>query len=260
MRTSGNRIAEPGSQWGEGVRVFGSPEREHFVLAHASLIKHIAHRIQSRLPSSIDLSDLVNDGVLGLIDAIDRFDPGRGVPFGAFAELRIRGAILDSLRARDFAPRSLRRKVREMESAIRSAQLRLGRPPDDEELAAELAVAENQVSGLRSSRERTRTVSMEPRLTETLSEAWVDAFALDPFEETSRREVRRRLAQLILELPERERLIVGLYYEKALTMKEIGSILGITESRICQLHTRVVKDLRVRLERLLSAVRGHRES
>src|SRR5439155_22711600 len=130
------------------------------------------------------------------------------------------------------------------------------RTPDDEELAAEMGVAEDDLAGLRRDHDRTRPVCAEPRSTGLPLEAFIDPHAPDPFEEASQKQVQHRLAELVLELPARERLIVGLYYEKELTMKEIGVVLDITESRICQLHTRVVKDLRVRLERLMS-VTGH---
>jgi RNA polymerase sigma factor for flagellar operon FliA len=259
IRAGGSRRTKSNPEWRDAVRICGSPDREHFVLAHASLIRCIAHRIQSRLPSSIELSDLVNDGVLGLIDAINRFDPARGVIFGAFAEPRIRGAILDSLRARDVAPRSLRRKVREMESASRRAQLRLGRTPDDEELADELGLAEDDIAELRRDRDRTLPASAGPWPMEMSLETFIDPHAPDPFDEASQKQVQGRLAELVLDLPERERSIIGLYYEKELTMKEIGAVFDITESRICQLHTRLVKDLRARLKRLMS-VTGQGES
>jgi len=237
------RAANPAAEWREEVRTFGSTEREQFVLAHAPLVRFIAQRILQRLPASVELSDLVSEGVVGLIEAIERFDPSRGVKFGSFAESRIRGAILDSLRARDVASRSLRRKLREMDSAALRAEKRLGRAPEDEEVAEEMGVDSPYVANLRRDRESARAVSNDPRLTETDATDGLYSQEPDPFERLSESELQERLVEEIEALPEREQLILSLYYEQGLTMKEIGQTLGITESRICQIHARTAKDL-----------------
>lgn len=252
-------VTSQASEWGEEVRVFGSPERERFVLAHAPLVRSIAQRILVRLPSSVELSDLVSDGVVGLIEAIERFDPARGVRFGSFAEARIRGAILDSLRARDVASRSLRRKLREMDSAALRAERRLGRAPGDDEVAEELGVDSPYVSNLRRDRETTRSVSSDPRLSETLPSAGFYSQEPDPFERVSEAEVLNRLVEEVEDLPAREQMILGLYYEQGLTMKEIGQTLGITESRICQIHTRTVKELGKKLRTHITPAPAGRE-
>jgi RNA polymerase sigma factor for flagellar operon FliA len=248
-----SKVESAAPRWDERVRVFGSEQREAFVLAHAPLVRFIAQRILFRLPSSVELQDLVNEGVVGLIEAIERYDPGRGVRFGSFAEVRIRGAILDSLRARDVASRSLRRRLREMDSAAQRAEQRLGRAPGTEEVAEELGVESPYVSNLRRDRETTRSVSADPRLTESTEEAGIASPAPGPFDQLSQIEVQERLAEEIQALDPRDRTILGLYYEKELTLKEIGLVLGITESRVCQIHTRAVKDLRKKL-------RGHLEA
>lgn len=247
------RVANPAAEWSEGVRDFGSPEREQFVLAHALLVRFIAQRILQRLPASVELADLVSEGVVGLIEAIERFDPSRGVRFGSFAESRIRGAILDSLRARDVAPRSLRRKLREMDSASKRAERRLGRAPEDEEVAEEMGVDSPYVSNLRRDRESTREVSNDGRLTDDGPADSLSSPDPDPFERLSELEMRERLAEEIDALSERERVILSLYYEQGLTMKEIGQTLGITESRICQIHARTTKDLGRKLHRHMTA-------
>lgn len=245
-------------EWDEGVRLPGSSQRERFVLAHAPLVRAIAQRILQRLPSTVELADLVNEGVVGLIEAIERFDSARGARFGSFAEARIRGAILDSLRARDIASRSLRRKLKEMESALQSAEQRLGRTPDDGEVAEELGVDSQYVSNLRRDRESTRRLEVDPRSHETVADAGLYAQTLDPFEALCEAEIHERLAEEVAALPERERRILGLYYEEELTMKETGQILGITESRICQIHTRTVRDLQSTLGGQLTVARSPR--
>jgi RNA polymerase sigma factor for flagellar operon FliA len=243
----------PDTEWRDSVRAFGTPERERFVLAHAPMVRFIAQRILQRLPSSVELSDLVNDGVVGLIEAIERYDPARGVRFASFAESRVRGAILDSLRARDLASRSLRRRLRELDSAAQRAEQRLGRAAGEEEVAEELGVDPPYVSNLLRDRESTRTVATDPRLSETAASAGLYSQDPDPFETLSGDELKDRMTEEVERLPERDRMILSLYYEQELTMKEIGKVLGITESRICQIHTRTMRELERRLRHHLGA-------
>lgn len=234
-------------EWSDGVRVPGTAERERFVLAHAPLVRYVAQRIVARLPSSVEVADLVNDGLVGLIEALERFDPSRGVRFSTFAEARVRGAILDALREQDSAPRALRRQLRALDSAALRAEQQLGRAPDDDDLAREMGVSRAEVSRLRRDREAARPAPVDARDGGTLPAIDPPSVAPDPFEQVSSAELLSRVADLIAELPERERLILGLYYEKGLTLKEIGEVLRVTESRICQIHTRTVRALRDRL-------------
>lgn len=238
---------EDALQWREGIRVHGSPERERFVLAHAPLVRYVAQRILSRLPSSVELQDLVNDGLVGLMEAIDRFDPGRGIRFGSFAEARVRGAILDALRERDAASRSLRRKLRELDAATARVEQRLGRAPSDEELSGELRITTQELQRLRSDRECARAVPGDPRIDEASAEAGFPSRSPNPFELVSDAELLARLERLVGELPERERLILSLYYHEGLTLKEIGALLSVTESRVCQIHTKSLRSLGERM-------------
>lgn len=231
------------AEWSEKVRVRGSLERERFVLVHAPMVRYIAQRILSRLPSSVELADLVNDGLVGLIEAIERFDPARGVRFGSFADQRVRGAILDALRARDMASRSLRRRLRALDSAVQKLEQQLGRAPKDEELAVEMGVDAASIADLRRDRENARPASSDARTSETAQESGLYSTSPDPFERLSEIEMQDKLTHLIDDLPPRDKTILGLYYEQGLTMKEIGEVLGITESRVCQIHTRTVKAL-----------------
>lgn len=221
----------------------GTPERERFVLAHAPLVRYVAQRIVSRLPSTVEICDLINDGIVGLIEAIDRFEPSRGIRFSSFAESRVRGAILDALRDRDAASRSLRRKIRALDSASARVEQRLGRAPGDDDVAVEMGVSREDVARVRRDRESARRAPIDLRMSETSATAGLYSDAPDPFESASSAELVGRLAGLIADLPPRERLILGLYYEEGLTMKEIGQSLSVTESRVCQIHTRTVHAL-----------------
>ena len=244
--TTKEHAGREGPEWSAAVRMPGSAERERFILAHAPLVRYVAQRILARLPSSVDVADLVNDGLVGLIEALDRFDPSRGVRFSSFAESRVRGAILDALREKDSAPRSLRRKLRALDSATLRAEQQLGRAPGDDELARELGVSRDEVARLRRDREAARPATVDARDGATAT-VELPCTAPDPFEQVSLAELQARAVRLIGELPQRERLILGLYYEKGLTMKEIGEVLSVTESRVCQIHTRTVRSLGERL-------------
>src|SRR5258705_165783 len=156
------RATNPAAEWRDEGRTFGSTQREQVVLAHAPLVRFIAQRVLQRPPAPVQLSDLVSEGVVGLIEAIERFDPARGVRFGSFAESRIRGAILDSLRARDVASRSLRRKLREMDSAALRAEKRLGRAPEDDDVAEEMGVESPYIPSLRRDPQAARAGSKRP--------------------------------------------------------------------------------------------------
>jgi RNA polymerase sigma factor for flagellar operon FliA len=229
--------------------------RERLIVHYAPLVKYVAGRLGAGLPQTVEQADLVSGGMFGLMDALDRFDPVRQVKFETFAIPRIRGAILDELRAMDWVPRSVRFKARELEKATADLEARLKRPPTDEEIAAHLGIGLDElrqvltqisfVSVMALEEATTSDEEGEPRsLLDTLS----DAATADPTEELEGREMRVMLADAINSLSEREKLVVTLYYFEGLTLSEIGEVLGVTESRVCQIHTKVVGGLRRTLD------------
>ena len=229
--------------------------RERLILHYSPLVKYVAGRIGSGLPSSVELSDLVSYGIFGLIDAIEKFEPERAVKFESYAMTRIRGAILDGLRANDWIPRSLRHKARDVQNAYAALQSRLHRTPTEAEVAAELGVTETQLHAIVQQLSYVNVVALDEFLTPSgdggtglsLRETLADVHAEDPVAAAEAVEVRRLLASAIAALPPREQTVVTLYYYEHLKLAEIGRVLGVTESRVCQLHTRAVLQLRARL-------------
>ncbi|NMA55665.1 MAG: FliA/WhiG family RNA polymerase sigma factor [Firmicutes bacterium] len=245
---------------------------EHLVKKYAPLVKHVAGRLCLTLPAHVEYDDLVGSGVFGLLTAIERFEPKRGIKFETFAANRVRGAILDSLRAADWAPRSLRRRERELARAYGVVERRLGRPATAEEVSAELGIDKKELYKLEGHISQASFLSLDAPLQVTEEGELVSlgmkipAAEGDPPQELEKKEKRRLLAQAVEALPDRERLVVTLYYYEDLNIKEIAQILDVTESRISQLHTRALLRLRGHLicyetelnlaERSLSG-RGH---
>ena len=213
--------------------------RNRLVLQYAPLVKYVAGRMRTRLPDNVDPDDLVSDGVLGLMDAIERFEPDRGLSFQTFAVPRIRGAIIDGMRAMDFVPRSVRDKLRVLQRAQLALEERLERQPTDEELSAESGLPVQQLRDLLKQ--------------SSSSHANLDDFDLaDEFSTAAEQvvedgDVSASLMKVVEELSERDRIIIALYYFEGLTLAEIGQVLGVTESRISQVHRRVTTTLRTRL-------------
>lgn len=240
--------------WREFLQVRARAQRERLLEYYAPLVRGVGAKLAVRLPSSIELADLVQSGTFGLMDAVDRYEPARGVRFEGYAAQRVRGAMLDELRAQDWVPRTVRARTREVERARDAVALRLGRPATDRELAAELGI------GLRALRMATRPLHMVSvdRLDDEMSgagtavEVLVDDSAPDPVLAAVRRETIRELCAAVAQLGERDRLVLRMYYLENRTLAEIGGLLGVTESRVCQLHTRVVARLRGRLEQALA--------
>ena len=231
-------------------------EREQLILDHMPQIKYIAQRISTKLPSHVELNDLVSAGVLGLLDAIEKFDSSRGVKFKTYAELRVKGAILDSLRNLDWAPRSLRKKSKDLERAHKELEQRMGRPATDQELCVELNLSLeefheliDQIKGLNLGSFHEIASQEDDRNSEPLVKYVPDAPQLDPFFVFEKSELRNILATAIDSLPKKERLVVSLYYFDELTMKEIGKVLGVNESRISQLHTKAMLRMRTKLRK-----------
>ncbi len=240
-----------------------SQEREALIVEHLSLIKHVAHRVATRLPASVEIGDLVNAGVLGLLDAVDKFEPDRGVKFKTYAELRVRGAIIDSLRTLDWAPRSLRRRGRDLERAYGELEQKLGRPATDEEVSS--ALGENledfhalldQLNGLSIG---SFDDSFQQDDNDTLINYYPDDGSNDPHHRFEAAELTQLLAGAIEALPEKERLVLSLYYYEELTMKEIGGLLGVNESRVSQLHSKATLRLRGKLRKAIPNVEAAME-
>jgi RNA polymerase sigma factor FliA len=223
--------------------------RDRLVVHYTPLLRAVAHRLGSALPSYVEVADLVQCGVFGLIDAVERFDRERSPRFESYAVPRIRGAILDELRAQDGVPRTVRGHVRELERAQERLEGRLQRAATDAELAEELGL---QVQEVRALGRQVQLISVEA-LDESsggVSEVLADDGAPDPMAVVQASEMLRQLAFAVAQLEERDRDVVRLYYLENRTLAEIGRLLGVTESRVCQLHTRLVGRLRGRLEEL----------
>ncbi len=214
--------------------------RNRLVLQYSPLVKYVAGRLRARLPESVEYADLVSDGIIGLMEAIDRFEPERGLTFQTFAVPRIRGAMVDALRGLDWVPRSVRDKVRDIETAQRVLEARLGRVPEDPEIAAELGISVRALRELYAKVAFTSVATMEDlELADDLSAA-----ATQEIEDDQAKDV---LLRVVGELPERDQVIIALYYFEGLTLSEIGRVLGVTESRVSQLHSRATMVLRTRL-------------
>ncbi len=234
----------------------GDPHaRERLVVAYSPLVKYVSGRMASGLPAHVEEADLISYGLVGLINAIERFDLGREIKFETYAITRIKGAIIDELRSLDWVPRSVRSRARDIEKANARLENRLQRPPTDEEMAAELGipVQEFQDSLLQISNSTVAaldelwTVSDSSGDQVSLLDTLHDPDAPDPAAALDQADLKDRVADAIARLPEREKLVVALYYYENLTLREIGEVLGVTESRVSQLHTKAVLRLRSRL-------------
>ena len=238
----------------EPSEVAEDENRNALIMEGVPLVKFIAHRIANRVPSNVDVDDLINSGIKGLIEAADRFEPGRNVKFKTYAEQRIRGAILDNLRGLDWVPRGLRSKQKDIEGAYQALEQRHGRAATDEEVAEYLGVS---LDDLHKSLDELKgvTLGLFADTGETLDgESFIsfvpDPDAEDPYVKLHKKEIYDILKESIKELPPKERKIVQTYYFEELTMKEIGTLLNITESRVSQLHTKAMLKLRAKLRNL----------
>lgn len=226
--------------------------RDRLVLHYAPLVKYVAGRVGTGLPSHVEVSDLIQSGIFGLVDAIEKFEPERGLKFETYAMQRIRGAILDDLRAQDWVPRSVRSRARDVERALERLEARLQRTATDAELAAELELSTEELRDLLAQLQMTSVVALDDLIgsgsaAASLVETLRDDRAEDPMAALVDRDSRRQLAEAVERLSDRDRIVVTLYYFENLTLAEIGKVLGVTESRVCQLHTRAVLRLRSKL-------------
>ena len=230
---------------------FDRNNREQIIKDYVPLVKFVAHRIASRLPSHVELDDLINSGILGLMDAIEKFEPARNIKFKTYAELRIKGAILDGLRDLDWVPRSLRRKKKDIEGAYHSLEQAMGRAATDEEVATHLGMPleelHKNLDDLKGVTLGTFVEVGEDGEGESLISFVADPDAEDPHQIFQSSEIKDILRDAMDLLPKKERFVVQLYYFDELTMKEIGTLLNITESRVSQLHTKAMLRLRGKL-------------
>lgn len=247
-RATTTRAAKPAAE-------SASETRDRLVMEHVGLVKSMAQRLAMRLPAQVEVSDLVSVGVLGLIDAAGRYKPGLGVPFDAFARRRVQGAMLDSLRDLDWAPRSLRRMRRDVDGAMANLRRKLSREPEEAEIAAEMGMT---VGDYEKTIQQLRTLDIGAiRSLDAPTEDGTSRLELcvDPTEgvvtQLERKELRVHLAKAIEQLPDRERQILALYFEEELTLAEIGEVIGVGESRVSQLRSLALARLRTLLRESL---------
>ena len=230
-------------------------KRERLIMEYAPLVKYIANRIAMRLPPHIDVNDLINAGIIGLIDAIEKFDPSKEVKFKTYAEIRIKGAILDELRSMDWIPRSIRKVINKLVNAYHELEQQLGRPAKDEEIAELLGLQMEEFYKILKHSAGAPLISLDVMVDHDdkrrdILSCLVDPKSTDAFGVLGLGELKDSIAGAIDDLPEKEKQVVALYYYDELTMKEIGEVLDLTESRVSQIHTKAILRLRVRVTSL----------
>ena len=248
-------MADLSELWKEYKEQGSKNAKDKLLAEYTSLVKYTAQRIAVNLPKSVELGDLIGSGVMGLIKAVETFDPSLGFKFETFATHKIRGAILDELRALDWVPRSIRQKSKNLQGVYAKLENQLGRIPYDDEVAQEMGLSISEFESLLSQVAPATIVSLEDTLPQkggdakslTLIDTVEDPSGTDPLKELGYQEVKRILKETISALPEKEKLVVALYHYEELTLKEIGEVLGITESRVSQVHSKAMLKLRGRL-------------
>lgn len=240
--------------WVEYKKTRSPSIRESFIKQYSPLVRYVAGKVAMGLPQNVDFDDLVGYGVFGLIDAIDKFDPEKHVKFKTYAVTRIRGAIFDELRATDWVPRSVRQKTREVEQAVLNLESRLGRSASDKEVAQELGVSESDYNETIMKISGTSILSLndvwftgDENDKVSIVESIESPQSMNPDQIVERQEMKKVIVEAISELPDKEKKVLVLYYYEDLTLKEIGKILDVTESRVSQLHTKAIIRLRTRL-------------
>lgn len=254
MKSKGLGISEERKLWKEYKKNGTLSARETLIINYAPLVKYIASRMSLGMPSSVEVDDLVSYGIMGLIDAIEKFEPERGFKFKTYASQRIRGAILDEIRQLDWVPRSVRKKARDVENAYRRIERRVGRAATDLEVTNELEISLSEFHELLTEISGTVLLSLDNVFTVGKEDDEINVYeAIEAPESNRPNEVAERSAMLdiltdaIEDLPEKERLVLTLYYYEEMNLKEIGAILGVTESRVSQIHTKAVMRLRIKL-------------
>jgi RNA polymerase sigma factor for flagellar operon FliA len=230
-----------------------SEQKDKLIMEYAPLIKFIAQKIAVRLPSNIELDDLISSGVIGLMDAIEKYDPTRDNKFKTYAEFRIRGSILDELRAQDWVPRSVRDKAKLLDRTIIELEAELGRSPSDEEVSTRLSITMEEFHDLVNQVRPVSVLSIDDSATfsnvdkKSILNILEGTKFNNPYNQLNIKSVKEIVAKAIEELPERQRLVLSLYYYEDLNLKEIGKILRVTESRVSQLHAQAITRLRAKL-------------
>ncbi|ENA29519.1 MULTISPECIES: RNA polymerase sigma factor FliA [Pseudomonas] len=235
-----------------GLRMYSKSQthsqQEQLINQYAPLVKRIAYHLLARLPANVQVEDLMQAGMIGLLEASKKYDAGKGASFETYAGIRIRGAMLDEVRKGDWAPRSVHRNSRMVADAIRAVEARTGRDAKDPEVAAELGVSLEEYYGILNDTLGSRLFSFDDLMEEGehgLEESGAHDF--EPGRGLEDDRFKQALAEAIANLPERERLVLSLYYDEELNLKEIGEVLGVSESRVCQLHSQCAARLRARL-------------
>ena len=241
--------------WRQYKRTDDHSARNKLILAYSPIVKYVAGRMASHMPAHVELADLISYGMGGLIQAVERFEPERGIKFEAYAGTRIRGAIYDELRSLDWVPRSVRGEAREIEKATVKLSTRLHRMPTDAELADQMSIEPEELDASLQRVGDAQMVALDQPwdigeadgFETTLLQTLPDPDAVDPAASADASELRQRIADAILQLPERDRTVLGLRYHQDMRFSEIGEILGLTESRISQLHAKAVLQIRALL-------------
>jgi len=228
----------------------GTLDKNQLVTQYVPLVKRIAYHLMAKLPASVQVEDIIQNGMLGLLDAIGRYEEGLGAQFETYAVQRIRGAMLDGLRENDWLPRSLRREMRRIETAIHQLEQRFGRQPTEKELADSLGMSLQDYQKMLQEARGYQLVYFEDfgdEDEESFLERHIVGTDGDPLSLLEDKSMRESLVQAIDDLPEREKMVMGLYYEEDLNLREIGEVLGVSESRVCQLHSQAIARLRSRI-------------
>lgn len=229
----------------------GQLDRSSLIKQYQPLVRRLAHHMMAKLPPSVDVEDLIQVGLIGLSDALSRYEASQGVQFETFATQRIRGAMLDELRENDWMSRGSRKSQKEIESAVRKLEHKLGRSPSESEIAAELGMKLADYQSLLSKVRGTQLVYLEDMAGRDDEEGFLDRHATDndadPMNLLRNQRLRESLVEAIKALPEREQFIMSMYYEHDMNLKEIAAVLEVTESRICQLHSQAIARLRAKM-------------
>ena len=234
--------------------VKGKTAKENLLTQHMPLVKRLAHHMKAKLPPSVEVDDLIQAGMIGLFDAISRYEETHGAQFETYAVLRIRGAMLDELRSSDWLPRSTRQNMRKIETAMSSLQQKLGRPPTETEVAKSMKLSLADYQDLLGDSGGHQLVYYEDFKGEDDDGSFLERYAVDdedPLRALLETDFRQAVIDAIDNLPPREKLLMGLYYEEELNLKEIGAVMGVSESRVSQLHTQAVARLRAALKEQL---------
>jgi RNA polymerase sigma factor for flagellar operon FliA len=234
--------------------VKGKADRDHLLEQHMPLVKRLAHHMKAKLPPSVEVDDLVQAGMMGLLDAINRYEETHGAQFETYAVLRIRGAMLDELRSNDWMPRSTRQNMRKVEGAMNALQQKLGRAPSESEVAKSLKISLADYQELLSEGGGHQLIYYEDFHDDDGNDSFLDRYVVDdndPLRSLLETDFRQAVIDAIDALPPREKTLMGLYYEEELNLKEIGAVMGVSESRVSQLHTQAVARLRAALREQL---------